>query len=204
MKQTKKVYIIFIMMLSAVCLLSAAASSSTGFIEDTGDNGTAIICKTVEFLKERKPGISEDRIRTIASSIYEESKKYGMDYRLVLAVMKVESNFKNEAISRRGARGLMQIKPSSARIIARETGVDVKGAKCLHVPEKNIKIGVSYLSKLRDMFDNIVSALHAYNAGPARVKKADQGEGAKTTAFTRKVMNEYRQIAEVLPDPEEE
>lgn len=204
MIQNKKVYIILITILFVAGLFSTTTFSSTGFVEDNSDNKTAIISKTVDFLKERKPGVSEDRIKAIASSVYEESKRYDMDYRLVLAVMKVESNFKNEAISRDGARGLMQIRPSSARAIARESGVDVKGAKCLHEPEKNIKIGVSYLSKLRDMFDNIVSALHAYNAGPAKVRKADSGEGAKTTAFTRKVMGEYRRLAEVLPDPEEE
>lgn len=204
MIQNKKVYIILITILFVAGLFSTTTFSSTGFVEDNSDNKTAIISKTVDFLKERKPGVSEDRIKAIANSVYEESKRYDMDYRLVLAVMKVESNFKNEAISRDGARGLMQIRPSSARAIARESGVDVKGAKCLHEPEKNIKIGVSYLSKLRDMFDNIVSALHAYNAGPAKVRKADSGESAKTTAFTRKVMGEYRRLAEVLPDPEEE
>ena len=118
--------------------------------------------------------------------------------------MKVESNFKNEAVSRRGARGLMQINPASAKAIARQSGVEIKGAKCLHEPEKNIKIGVSYLSKLHNMFDNIVSALHAYNAGPGKVQKPDAEQKAKTTSFTRKVMSEYRQIAEILPDPEED
>lgn len=174
------------------------------FLQDEGTEKSAIIEKTITFLKERRPGAPEERIRIIANTVYDESKRYDLDYRLILAVMKVESNFMNGAISRRGARGLMQIIPSSARIIARESGVEVKGAKCLHEPEKNIKMGVSYLSKLRYMFDNIVSALHAYNAGPARVRKPASQSAAKTTSFTRKVMREYRQISEVLPEPEED
>jgi len=205
MRHSKRFYIILVTILFAASIFATTTFSSTGLIlEDEGADKTEIVEKTVVFLKERKPGIPEDRIKIIANSVYEESRKYDLDYRLVLAIMKVESNFKNEAVSRRGARGLMQIKPSSAKIIARESGVEVKGAKCLHEPEKNIKIGVSYLSKLHAMFENMVSALHAYNAGPGKVKKPATQETAKTTSFTRKVMSEYRQITEVLPEADED
>jgi soluble lytic murein transglycosylase len=205
MQLCKRSYIILITIFFAAAIFATNTFSSTGILlEDEGAERTAIIDKTIAFLKERKPGVPDDKIRVIASSVYEESKKYDLDYRLILAIMKVESNFRNDAVSRRGARGLMQIQPASARIIARESGVEVKGAKCLHEPEKNIQIGVSYLSKLRGMFDNIVSALHAYNAGPGKVKKPVSEERAKTTSFTRKVMSEYRQISEILPEPDEE
>lgn len=205
MLQCKRSHIVLIAIFFIATLFTTKTFSSTGmFLEDEEGERSAIIEKTIAFLKERKPSIPDDRIKVIANSVYEEAKKYDLDYRLILAIMKVESNFRNDAVSRRGARGLMQINPSSARIIARESGVEVKGAKCLHEPEKNIKIGVSYLSKLHDMFENMVSALHAYNAGPAKVKKPASEEKAKTTSFTRKVMSEYRQISEVLPEPDEE
>lgn len=205
MRHSNRFYIILITILFAASIFATTTFSSTGLIlEDEGADKTEIVEKTVTFLKERKPGIPEDRIKIIANSVYEESRKYDLDYRLVLAIMKVESNFKNEAVSRRGARGLMQINPSSARMIARDSGVEVKGAKCLHEPEKNIKMGVSYLSKLHAMFENMVSALHAYNAGPGKVKKPASQEMAKTTSFTRKVMSEYRQITEVLPEADED
>jgi soluble lytic murein transglycosylase len=200
---TKKHYMIFpIAILLFLACISTTFSFTGKLIEDTSEK-ELIIAKTVQYLKEKKVNTSEEKMKALANSVYKESQEYDIDYRLILAVVKVESNFNNEAISRRGARGLMQIRPSSAKGIARESGVEVKGAKCLHEPEKNIKIGVSYLSKLQGMFDNMVSALHAYNAGPSKVKKADPVFGAKTTAFTRKVMNEYQQIIEVLPDPEE-
>jgi len=205
MNLSKLSYIILITIIFVASLFVTNTFSSTGvFLEEESTDGSAIIEKTIAFLKERKPGVPEDRIKIIASSVYEESRRYDLDYRLVLAIMKVESNFRNDAISRRGARGLMQINPSSARSIARESGVEVRGAKCLHEPEKNIKMGVSYLSKLRDMFDNMVSALHAYNAGPGRVRKPVSEDKVKTTAFTRRVMNEYRQISDVLPEPDEQ
>lgn len=203
MKRGKALYIALVTLLFVVSILTAGFCSPGIMVEDTKSEKAIIIEKTVSYLMERKPGIPEDRIKIIANSVYDESKKYDLDYRLVLAIMKVESNFKNEAVSRRGARGLMQINPSSAKAIARQSGVEIKGAKCLHEPEKNIQLGVSYLSRLHNMFENIVSALHAYNAGPGRVQKPDSEQKAKTTSFTRKVMSEYRQISEILPDPEE-
>lgn len=201
----KRSHIILITMFFVASLFATRVFSSTGMVlEDEGADRSVIVEKTINFLKERKPGLPEDRIKVIANIVYDESKKYNLDYRLILAIMKVESNFRNEAISRRGARGLMQINPSSARLIARESGVEVKGVKCLHEPEKNIKMGVSYLSKLRDMFDNMIAALHAYNAGPGKVRRPAGERNFRTTSFTRKVMSEYRQISAVLPEPDDE
>ncbi len=203
MNRQKPFCIAIVTLLLVTGVLTAGfCASGMMILDDTTSEKAVIVEKTVSYLKERKPGVSEDRIKIIANSVYDESKKFDLDYRLVLAIMKVESNYKNEAVSRTG-RGLMQINPKSARAIARQSGVEIKGTKCLHEPEKNIKLGVSYLSKLNNMFENIVSALHAYNAGPGKVHKPQDDQKAKTTSFTRKVMSEYERIAEVLPDPEE-
>jgi len=174
--------------------------SGTIIEEDVADH-EMIISKTVQYLKGKKIRATDEKLKTIAKSVYKESRKYDIDYRLVLAVMKVESNFKSEAISRKGARGLLQIKPSLAKYISKDTGIEVEEVTILHEPEKNIKIGVNYLSRLIDMFENLTSALHAYNVGPAKVKKTGTATPAPSTHFTRKVLNEYEQIVEVLPDP---
>lgn len=186
--------------------LSTAFSFSSTIIDEDDTNKAIIISKTVQYLKGKKIRTTDEKLKTIANSVYEESQKYAIDYRLILAVMKVESNFKNEAVSSKGARGLLQIKPSLAKYIAKDTGMQVEGVTSLslHEPEKNIKIGVNYLSKLIDMFENITSALHAYNVGPSKVKKIGALNTAPSTGFTKKVMNEYQQIIEVLPYPEEE
>ena len=183
----------------------STAFSFSGITTDEGSTDKAmIVSKTVQYLKGKKIPTTDAKLKTIANSVYEESQKYAIDYRLVLAVMKVESNFKNEAISSKGARGLLQVKPSLAKYIAKDTGMQVEEVTSLHEPEKNIKIGVNYLSKLIDMFENLTSALHAYNVGPSKVKKVGALNTAPSTGFTIKVMNEYQQIIEVLPDPEEE
>jgi soluble lytic murein transglycosylase-like protein len=80
----------------------------------------------------------------------------------------------------------------------------VKNSKCLYEPEKNIKIGVNYLSRLIERFENIYTALHAYNAGPRRVKRNTSGDEIPNNRFTKKVIKEYPQIADILPDPEAE
>ena len=169
--------------------------------DNEGKGKQEITQEVVRYLKHKKIRTSEDKLRVIADTVYEEARDYEIDYRLVLAVMKVESNFKHDAVSPKGARGLLQIKPSLAKHVSKDAGVTIKGAGCLNEPEKNIKIGVNHLSWLMDKFENVKSALHAYNVGPARVKRASSEEDGPNTHFTRKVLNEYRQMKTVLPDP---
>ncbi len=158
-----------------------------------------IVTRTFEYLRDKKVKGSDEKLMTIANSVYEESQKYDIDYRLILAVMKVESNFRNDAISRKGARGLLQVKPSLARHISKTSDISVKSTKCLHEPEKNIKIGVYYLSKLLDRFEDLHTALHAYNVGPRKVKYNASEDEIPKNRFTKKVIKEYHQITDILP-----
>ncbi len=191
----------FLVIFSLMAFLPATLAA-----EEDSDQKGLIVAKTFEYLKDKKVRGSDEKLMTIANSVYEESQKFDIDYRLILAVMKVESNFRNDAVSRKGARGLLQIKPSLARHISRTSDISVKSVKCLYEPEKNIKIGVNYLSRLIERFENIYTALHAYNVGPRKVKRNTSGDedGAPNSRFTKKVMKEYRQIAGILPEPEAE
>jgi soluble lytic murein transglycosylase len=159
-----------------------------------------ITSEIVQYLKDKKVRVSDDKLKKIANSVYDEAKDYDIDYRLVLAVMKVESNFKSDAISKKGARGLLQIKPSLAKHVSKEAGVSIKSPKCLEEPEKNIRIGVSHLSWLMDKFEDLKTALHAYNAGLGKVKPTTSENDAPDTRFTRKVLTEYHLIKNTLPD----
>jgi len=159
----------------------------------------AITNEIIQYLKSKKIRSSDEKLKKIATSVYEEAKEYEIDYRLVLAVMKVESNFKSDAISKKGARGLLQVKPSLAKHVSKETGVSIKSPKCLEEPEKNIRIGVSHLSWLMDKFENLNTALHAYNAGLGKVKPSTSNDGPDTS-FTRKVLTEYYLIKTTLPN----
>ena len=92
---------------------------------------------------------------------------------LVLATIRQESAFEPDAVSRAGARGMMQLMPATARAVAREIGLGVsyRDSRLLADPGLNIRLGRAYLARLIDDFaGSYVLALAAYNAGPARTR----------------------------------
>jgi soluble lytic murein transglycosylase len=111
-----------------------------------------------------------DRVRTHAEAA-------GLDPALVCAVVRAESRFHADAVSPRGAVGLMQIMPDTALWIAGRLDVS---AFDLHDPETNLRFGTWYLHYLIDRFASLNLALAAYNAGPTRV---DRWLAEGTTAF---------------------
>jgi outer membrane protein assembly factor BamD (BamD/ComL family) len=101
-----------------------------------------------------------------------ESETYNVDPILVLAVIRQESRFDTEVVSRADARGLMQIIPPTARRISKKLAIEDYTDDLLHVPEVNIKMGVYYLSSLlRRSGGELAPALASYNAGFRVVKK---------------------------------
>jgi len=97
------------------------------------------------------------------ASIREHASKNGLSPDLVRAVIQVESAFNPNAVSPKGAMGLMQLMPATAT----EYGV----SNPFH-PEQNIGAGVAYLKRLLDRYNNKIElALAAYNAGPGNVEK---------------------------------
>jgi Rod binding domain-containing protein len=112
-------------------------------------------------LRKNESGIS--RAKKWDLLVSDAAEKYGVDKDLVFAIIAQESAGNPYAISKAGAKGLMQLMDSTAR----EMGV-------IHSfnPRENIDGGVKYLRKMLDQFDgNIKLALASYNAGPAAVKK---------------------------------
>lgn len=90
---------------------------------------------------------------------------YGLEQELVYAVIRAESNFDASAESKAGAKGLMQLLPSTAFFIGGE-GADEE----LFDAERNVALGCKYLRYLSDKFDTTESILAAYNAGEGRVR----------------------------------
>jgi soluble lytic murein transglycosylase len=90
----------------------------------------------------------------------------------VLSLIRQESVFNPRAVSRAGARGLMQLMPATAQHVARQTGLKRLRLPQLFDPQTNITLGTHYFAaQLRDFDHNPVFALAAYNAGPNRVKQ---------------------------------
>ena len=115
------------------------------------------------------------------------SEKYDLDWRLVTAVMKVESNFNPKAVSRKGAQGLMQLMPDTSRLYRVKKPMD---------PEQNIEAGVKHLKKLMKRYNNKLDlVLAAYNAGE---KAVDRFQGIppynETQQYVKKVLNLYHAL----------
>jgi soluble lytic murein transglycosylase len=160
-----------------------------------------IIPKIIEHIEAQNESLGDKALHRIAHVLWDESKQYGMDYRLVLAVMKVESNFRYDAVSHRGARGLLQLKPSLAKFIAKDAGIQWTGVKTLDEPGKNIKLGIHHLSALIEDFESLSLALHAYHVGPTRLKEILSEKHKPDKAFLNLVLKEYKKNISTLPDP---
>lgn len=102
--------------------------------------------------------------------ILQYSRECNLSPSLVASIINVESGFKTLAKSNAGAMGLMQIMPDTASYISQIKDLDYQEKDDLFTPEKNIKIGCYYLQYLTQKFDNIDTALCAYNAGETVVR----------------------------------
>jgi soluble lytic murein transglycosylase len=113
------------------------------------------------------------------------SEKWGVDPVLVKAVIRAESNFNPDAVSRAGARGLMQLMPETARLM---------GVKNINDPAENVEGGVRYLKKLLKSFHwDVTLALAAYNAGEAAVRKyGGIPPFTETVNFVKRVLSNWK------------
>src|SRR5467141_3107587 len=112
------------------------------------------------------------------------AKRYNMDADLITSVIAVESNFDPKAVSRKNARGLMQLLPETAAQL---------GVKNIDDPAENIDAGTRYLRGLLQKYNNnLVLALAAYNAGPERVQQYGRVPPfPETLSYVRRVKRSY-------------
>jgi soluble lytic murein transglycosylase-like protein len=133
--------------------------------------------------------------KQVHGNLSDAASAYGVDLNLIKAVAAAESAFNPNAVSRKGAVGLMQIMPATARqygVIA-EPGITV--ARKLTNPELNIHTGTKYLAYLLRLYGGQVDlALAAYNAGEGAVLRAGNRipEYKETQDYVRKVLAVYK------------
>ncbi len=104
------------------------------------------------------------------AAVEAEAEEFGVDALLLAALVRQESVFDIEALSSAGARGLAQLLPSTAAIMAR--GLDVAFfPDWITVPDLNLHLGAAHLAELLRRFPRVEAALAAYNAGPTPVRR---------------------------------
>jgi soluble lytic murein transglycosylase-like protein len=120
----------------------------------------------------------------IDAAIDEAAKRHNVDPNLVRSVVKVESNFNPNAVSRKGAMGLMQLMPATARSLNVSNPFD---------PQQNVDAGVRHLRKLLDSYGGDVRlSLAAYNAGAGAVaKSAGVPRFGETRNYVRRITQLY-------------
>jgi len=126
----------------------------------------------------RRTSLYDEHIRSAA-------ERYGLPVPLLKAVMAVESNFNPAAVSEKGATGLMQLMPATARDMY---------VYDLYDPAQNIEGGARYLRHLHDQFGNdLVMVLAAYNAGPEAVRRSGGAVPPirETKEYVSKVLSLY-------------
>ncbi|HHF7348554.1 TPA: transglycosylase SLT domain-containing protein [Legionella feeleii] len=103
-------------------------------------------------------------------TISQYAKNYQIPSEFIYAIIRQESGFRRDVISPAGARGLMQVMPATAKVVAKREKIAYGDKDQLFLFQKNINIGVAYLKQLANRFNrHPVLIAAAYNAGPSRV-----------------------------------
>ena len=193
-----------------LALVIAGASAEVAFLP-------RVVPKPSERLKDKSPkamspkeleallarvakGLDPDLRHRLADAVSTEAARAGYDPLFVLALVAVESRFRVNAASERGASGLMQLKPSTfAWISAREPDAGGDDFGSGDDPVVDVRLAVRYLRWLERRFHSRDEALMAYNAGPHRLQqyKRDGAIPDRLREYPRRVMKEYRRFVRV-------
>lgn len=148
--------------------------------------------------KVEKQKATEPAVKSQSSSQYDQliakySERHKVDFNLIKAVIKAESNFNPRAVSRKGAKGLMQLMPGTAVRL---------GVQDIFDPEENIASGVRYLRYLIDLFNqDLKRSLAAYNAGEKVVQRVNGVPPYRETIdYVKKIIAMYGSDLHLYPD----
>jgi len=149
--------------------------------------------KMDQVLSGFKRGFQLSEKRRLVDFIFEESRRYGFDPELILALISTESSFNHRAVSARGAMGLMQIIPSTGKAIAKAKQITWQEEKePLFDPFVNVRLGIHYLHSLKERFQDIHIALAAYNYGPTKIRRRMRQGRKIPRRYANKVMLAYK------------
>ena len=150
---------------------------------------TAIMLR--DYLSEVRVRLPQETMQDMSESITNASVKFDVPPEMILAIIRIESTFDTAAVSNKGAIGLMQLMPATARQVAQELRIDWPGVEILEHPAANIEMGTYYFTKLLARFENTAVALAAYNHGPTRISNLEEAQAELPMGYSRKVLRHY-------------
>lgn len=183
----------------------AAAASTRAMLTDTASDKAKIEFVSSMIKQEIPARTDSDEVARI---IVTESRKADIDPLFVAAIVRAESMFSRTAVSRRGAKGLMQLMPATGQYLSKISKIELKAINDLHNPEVNIKLGVWYLKYLERRFSGSRERqLVAYNWGPTNLLRALSSGASyprESIHYVHKVLSRHSmwtsQLAQVIAD----
>lgn len=176
------------LLISAVCFMGVAEAEIYTYMDENGVRHYSNAPTSSRYQYEapevgsHSPGYTS--AQQFDTFIHDAAKLYGLEFALVKAIVRVESNFDPAAISEAGAIGLMQIMPANLKAFRLHDPYN---------PRSNIMAGARYLKSLLDRYDNNLKlSLAAYNAGPGAVERFNGVPPyPETQNYINRVMGQY-------------
>jgi len=167
-----------------ICYTDAPLGKKANKIHKDNKDNTVAPQEKMQSVRSGSSRLSSEGSSDYHSIVHEKAANYDMDPSLIKAVIKTESNWNNRAVSRAGAKGLMQLMPGTAMDMNVRNPFD---------PEENIEGGTKYLKFLLEKFNgDLTLALAAYNAGPTTVEKFGYVPPiTETRQYVKKVLSLY-------------
>ena len=131
--------------------------------------------------------LEESELDALTLTILTEARRADLEPELIVGLIHVESSGNPRAVSKVGAIGLMQLLPSTAAAMARELDLAWEGAESLYDPSLNVRLGIRYLGKLVNRFDDLDTALAAYNWGPTHIARVIRKGNSLPVRYTESV-----------------
>jgi len=204
-------------LISCICLAFSSGVAAQGIWTFTDDNGVVHLGNTAPPVESKVRWLSfDERVRGLSGAVvvrgpaYEEgyrsfrpllesvAREHAIDPALVIAVAAAESGFRADAISQKGAVGLMQVMPATAARYGVSSDTPRQAVTLLKNPEVNTQVGVRYLADLLRLFEGELElAIAAYNAGEGAVLRHGKRipPYPETQRYVGRVLRLYRTLS---------
>lgn len=152
--------------------------------------------KIFQVIEDFQIGFNEAEKEQLAAVIFEECDRYNYDPMLIMAVILTESTFKKGQVSHVGARGIMQLMPTTGEDLAVRSGLDWSGTEQLFDPVTNVRLGTLHLFEQILKFKDVKRGIIAYNFGESRLRGKLRQNQPLPGFYFRRIWENYNMLKE--------